>query len=240
MTIIIKAKTNETTVQTGPIKPVAVVIGQYSGNHGSLAGLSNDDHPQYLNNARGDARYVGQINTVQSNLDAHKADVANPHATTKIQVGLSNVDNTSDANKPVSTAQGIAIAVVQADIDAHQADLANPHAVTKAQVGLSSVDNTSDATKPVSSAQAAAIATKAPLVHQHALSDLLQSGAATNQVPQWNGSAWLPATISGGGGGGGDMLSTNNLSDVASVSSSRTNLNVPSKQEAIAYAYYLG
>lgn len=37
--------------------------------------------------------------------------------------------------------------------------------------------------------------------HTHALSDLTQSGATTNQVPQWNGSAWVPATVSGGGGG---------------------------------------
>jgi hypothetical protein len=36
--------------------------------------------------------------------------------------------------------------------------------------------------------------------HSHALSDLSQSGAATNQVPQWSGSAWVPATVSGGGG----------------------------------------
>ena len=34
----------------------------------------------------------------------HKADTGNPHKVTKSQVGLGNVDNTSDANKPVSTA----------------------------------------------------------------------------------------------------------------------------------------
>jgi len=34
----------------------------------------------------------------------HKADTSNPHKVTKSQVGLGNVDNTSDANKPVSTA----------------------------------------------------------------------------------------------------------------------------------------
>ena len=34
----------------------------------------------------------------------HKADTSNPHGVTKSQVGLGNVDNTSDANKPVSTA----------------------------------------------------------------------------------------------------------------------------------------
>jgi hypothetical protein len=34
----------------------------------------------------------------------HKADTSNPHKVTKSQVGLGNVDNTSDVNKPVSTA----------------------------------------------------------------------------------------------------------------------------------------
>lgn len=35
----------------------------------------------------------------------HISDKENPHSVTKTQVGLGNVDNTSDANKPVSTAQ---------------------------------------------------------------------------------------------------------------------------------------
>lgn len=45
----------------------------------------------------------------QAELDAHKNSTANPHAVTKAQVGLGNVDNTSDANKPVSTAQQSAL-----------------------------------------------------------------------------------------------------------------------------------
>ena len=68
------------------------------------------------------------------------------------------MDNTSDADKPVSTAQAAAIAEVQSAVDAHEADAANPHGVTKTQVGLGNVNNTSDADKPVSTAQAAAIA----------------------------------------------------------------------------------
>src|SRR5574343_54880 len=75
---------------------------------------------------------------------------------TKASIGLGNVDDTSDANKPVSTAQASAIAVVQSDVDAHEALVNNPHAVTKTQVGLSNVDNTSDVNKPVSTAQASA------------------------------------------------------------------------------------
>jgi hypothetical protein len=38
-------------------------------------------------------------------IDSHIANTSNPHAVTKLQVGLGNVDNTSDASKPVSTAQ---------------------------------------------------------------------------------------------------------------------------------------
>lgn len=37
----------------------------------------------------------------QLNLD----DGTNPHGTTKVDVGLSDADNTSDADKPISTAQ---------------------------------------------------------------------------------------------------------------------------------------
>lgn len=79
------------------------------------------------------------------------------HTLVKADVGLGNVDNTSDVNKPVSTAQAAAIAVVQADVDAHEARVDNPHSVTKSQVGLGNVDNTSDINKPVSTAQATAI-----------------------------------------------------------------------------------
>ncbi len=78
----------------------------------------------------------------------------------KTTVGLSNVDNTSDDNKPVSSAQATAIGIVQDDIDTHESRTDNPHIVTKAQVGLANVDNTSDVNKPVSSAQQTALNAK--------------------------------------------------------------------------------
>ena len=40
----------------------------------------------------------------EADLTAHTGNTSNPHSVTKIQVGLGNVDNTSDANKPISTA----------------------------------------------------------------------------------------------------------------------------------------
>ena len=72
-------------------------------------------------------------------------------------VGLNNVDNTSDVDKPVSTAQSTAINAVATNLSTHESNLANPHAVTKAQVGLANADNTSDVDKPVSTAQSTAI-----------------------------------------------------------------------------------
>lgn len=92
-----------------------------------------------------------------SALTAHVDDVSNPHDITKAQVGLGNADNTSDVNKPVSTAQRQAIDAVKTVVDNHIANKSNPHDVTKAQVGLGNADNTSDVNKPVSTAQRAAI-----------------------------------------------------------------------------------
>ena len=43
-------------------------------------------------------------NTITSNLTAHTTNTNNPHNVTKSQIGLSNVDNTADLNKPISTA----------------------------------------------------------------------------------------------------------------------------------------
>ena len=81
----------------------------------------------------------------------------NPHNVTKGDLGLGNVDNTSDHNKPVSTAQQQAIDLVQTNLTTHEQDESNPHNVSKSQVGLDNVDNTSDVNKPVSTAQQQAI-----------------------------------------------------------------------------------
>ena len=62
----------------------------------------------------------------------------------KSDVGLDQVDNTSDLDKPISNA-------VKQWQDDHLAAI-NPHNITKAHVGLGDVDNTSDLNKPVSTA----------------------------------------------------------------------------------------
>ena len=102
---------------------------------------------------------------------SHATDKTNPHAVTAVQVGLGNVNNTSDSDKPVSTAQAAAIAdakkagtdaqsaasTAQGAINTHANNNGNPHNVTAAQVGLGNVNNTSDMDKPVSTAQGLAI-----------------------------------------------------------------------------------
>lgn len=52
---------------------------------------------------------IADILAAQADIDAHEADTANPHAVTKSQVGLGNVDNTSDLGKPISTATQAAL-----------------------------------------------------------------------------------------------------------------------------------
>lgn len=47
--------------------------------------------------------------TLQGNLDSHTSDTSNPHSVTKEQVGLGNCNNTSDMDKPISTAMQTAL-----------------------------------------------------------------------------------------------------------------------------------
>ncbi|UOK18351.1 minor tail protein [Arthrobacter phage BruhMoment] len=98
-------------------------------------------------------------------------------------VGLGSVDNTSDANKPVSTATNTALAL--------KANLASPtftgtvtlpsttNGLSKSNVGLSNVDNTSDASKPVSTATQTALNGKANTSHTHTSADILTVDGGT-------------------------------------------------------------
>ncbi len=52
---------------------------------------------------------VGDVLELESSIKSHAGDFDNPHHTSKEQIGLENVDDTSDMDKPVSTAQQTAI-----------------------------------------------------------------------------------------------------------------------------------
>jgi hypothetical protein len=81
--------------------------------------------------------------TVNAKVDSHIGNKSNPHGVTKAQVGLGNVNNTSDADKPVSTAQATAIADAKAagtnaqtNLTTHIKNKSNPHGVTRDQLGM--------------------------------------------------------------------------------------------------------
>jgi hypothetical protein len=142
--------------------------GVVSGITKSMVGLANVDNTSDINKPISSATEQ-ELNLKLDILDAVDtyAPIDSPTFTgtvsgvTKSMVGLGNVDNTTDAGKPISTATQTALDL--------KAPLANPTftgtvaGITKTMVGLGSVDNTSDANKPVSTATQTALDLKAPL-----------------------------------------------------------------------------
>ena len=91
-----------------------------SGDWGDITGdiTEQTDLVEFVNNAvaaeasiraQADQQLQSNIDNVAADLTEHEQDTSNPHNVTKAQVGLGNVDNTSDIDKPVSTAQATAI-----------------------------------------------------------------------------------------------------------------------------------
>lgn len=117
------------------------------------------------------------ITGINSELLLHIENTSNPHKVTKSQVGLGNVSNTSDEDKPVSTAQKEYIDSKTKEVDdkvtGHTENTENPHNVTKEQIGLGNVDNTKDVDKPVSNAQKTYI--------ENVVQGMVQSAFESNQ-----------------------------------------------------------
>lgn len=127
----------------------------------------------------------------------HKVDKDNPHEVTAAQVGLGNVDNTSDVNKPVSTAQAQAIAAAVNALDAAitSTDGTNVQVkVTEADGKITAVnittDNTakaSDLTAEVTRATAAETAIQTALDNHKANQDKkhIPAGGHERQILAW-------------------------------------------------------
>lgn len=75
----------------------------------SQAGLMSSSDKTKLDGLKDQAGITSDIDAVQTNLETHINNKSNPHEVTKDQVGLGNVDNTSDANKPISNATQTAL-----------------------------------------------------------------------------------------------------------------------------------
>ena len=75
----------------------------------SQAGLMSSSDKTKLDGLKDQAGITSDIDAVQTNLETHINNKSNPHKVTKDQVGLDQVDNTSDANKPISNATQTAL-----------------------------------------------------------------------------------------------------------------------------------
>lgn len=153
-----------TTSLTGLLKGNGSVVSAAAAGADYVA--TNDARLTDARTPTAHAHPQSDITNLTTDLAA-KAPLASPAFTgtptgiAKAHVGLGNVDNTSDAAKPVSTAQQTAL-----DLKAPLASPAftgTPTGIAKAHVGLGSVDNTADSAKPISTAQQTALDLKAPL-----------------------------------------------------------------------------
>lgn len=115
---------------------------------------------------------------IAQDLSDHEADHANPHQVTKEQVGLGNADNTSDVDKPVSTAQQTALDAKVDDtqiVSAWQSTPDNVHIPSEALV-KGNLDTLDTAVAGIN----AKIPAQASSSNQLADKDFVNSSIATN------------------------------------------------------------
>ena len=158
---------NHTSNTSNPHNVTAAQVGAAASSHTHVESDITD---------LGNYSVIGHTHTVSDitdsntlatnlNLTTHTSNTNNPHAVTKTQVGLSNVDNTSDLDKPISTAVQSALDNLEDRIDAideigssitlaslggasatdlsnHISDTNNPHSVTYSQTGAAAASHT--------------------------------------------------------------------------------------------------
>lgn len=76
-------------------------------NVANLGSMALEDADDYSTTAQADLRYAAI--SYEGTIDNHIENKNNPHEVTKDQVGLGNADNTSDLDKPISTATQTAL-----------------------------------------------------------------------------------------------------------------------------------
>lgn len=123
-----------------------------SGDWGDITGdiTEQTDLVEFVNNAvaaeasiraQADQQLQSNIDNVAADLTEHEQDTSNPHNVTKAQVGLGNVDNTSDADKPVSTAQAEAISDAVSTHNASETAHSNQFSQYRTSASQDAIDN---------------------------------------------------------------------------------------------------
>ena len=159
-----------------------------------LGSYASSSHTHTLND-------ITDSNTLATNLNltTHTSNTNNPHQVTKTQVGLSNVDNTSDLDKPISTAVQTALDNLEDRIDAvdeigssitlaslggasatdlsnHISDTNNPHSVTYSQTGAAAASHTH------TEADITDLGSYASSSHTHTLTNITDITATATEV----------------------------------------------------------
>jgi hypothetical protein len=116
---------------TGDITNQTDLVDFVDGKVATEAGLRAD----------ADDALQGQITANKDTMDDHIANTNNPHSVTASQVGLGNVDNTSDADKPISTATQTAL-----DTKADETNLINGAPLSNTSSKFFGVSSTAAAT----------------------------------------------------------------------------------------------
>jgi hypothetical protein len=166
---------NFDAIQWNTIPKKLVVSLDTTGNCSAFIEISNQDFAgvPFAFSAQNAENVSGVVPLTNGGTGATTAAVA------RVNLGLGNVDNTSDANKPISTA-------TQAVLDL-KAPLASPtftgtvSGIDKTMVGLGNVDNTSDLSKPIATATQAALDLKENLTNKS--TDIIADANSTDKYP---------------------------------------------------------
>lgn len=160
------------------------------------------------------SKILGKVAKSISNLISHLENKLNPHNVTKIQVGLENIDNTSDKDKPVSTAQQAAIDAVYAQAIAY-ADQVAANLINGAPTTLDTLKEVADAmaaNEDVVAALDEAVGSKA----SQAEFDSHESNA-TVHIKSSERTAWN-AKLNASGGDSKDVITTFTSNDATNAS----------------------
>lgn len=120
----------EIQLETPEDYPVEIVVevGFAGGNYEDLNNLPKINGVVVKGDKTG-ADYglanASDITTLESKIDTHIANKNNPHEVSKAQIGLGNVDNTADLDKPISTATQTALNGKQNNLTQIQLDAVN-------------------------------------------------------------------------------------------------------------------
>lgn len=184
---------------------------------------------QLGNAAMQDAGAFEVAGAAASAIATHEANILHPTSAAQIG-GMLGSNNLGDLAN-VATARtnlGLGTAAIQnaTDFDAAGAastaitshEATHTHATSASQIGgLLGVNNLNDLTDPIAARTNLGLGTAA--VQSTTAFDA--AGAATSAI-----TSHVATYHTGGGGGTGDLLSTNNLSDLANVATARTNLGL--------------